>query len=113
MAKTKTATLLIRTDIDFDNDEATPHYVGVFFSAKSVKEAKVKDMVKTLKEDTDITKEETKDVIAACTGKNKYGYTTAIDKFFVSEDEIEDNDETHISPAHSWKTEKVKVEIPA
>ena len=113
MATMKKAYLLIRNDVDFDEDKEIPNYIGVFFTKKALNEAKLKDMFKTLNECSHVFDDEKEKVTAAFTGKNKYGYTTRFDKYDVSEDEIRDDNQNHIAPNFAWVIEEVKVELPA
>lgn len=103
--KKKTAYLLTRNEVDFDNDEETPRRVGVYETKEEAIKAKTRNVLKCLKDEgVTLNKETKQQVIDAFTGKtNRF----TIGGFFVTEDEVYDNDDTHISPAYSWEIEKV------
>ena len=108
MAHTKKpAYLLTRNEVDFDNDEETPRRVGVYETKDEANKAKTRNVLKCLKDEgVTLNKETKQQVIAAFTGKTN-GFT--IDGYFVTEDEVYDIDDTHISPAYSWELETVKL----
>lgn len=108
MATTKkTAYLLTRNVVDFDNDEEIPRRVGVYYTKQEANAAKTRDVLTCLKtEGVTLTKETKQQVIDAFTGKtNRF----TIGRFVVTEDEVYYNDDTHIAPAYSWELETVKV----
>lgn len=105
--KKKTAYLLTRNEVDFDNDEETPRRVGVYDTKEEAIKGKTRNVLKCLKDEGVTLNKETKQkVIEAFTGKTN-GFT--IDGYFVTEDELYDNDDTHIAPLYSWELETVRV----
>ena len=102
MAHTKKpAYLLTRNEVDFDNDEETPRRAGVYETKDEANKAKTRNVLKCLKDEgVTLNKETKQQVIDAFTGETD-GFT--IDGYCVTEDEVYDIDDTHISPSYSWE----------